>query len=508
MVNPTSAKNWISPQPPPAGAAGYFIRYRWLVLVLAAHALGMSLLNRVISPHPDYIDHWIQSRYLSLGYYEHPPMAPWIIRGFTTLLGSSETALESAALIMNLAILALAAALAARLFGALAALFTLLFYESTLYFSLGSDMLQIDQPLMLAWVGGLWVYAAWRKSGRDSLLVGMGLVAGLGALSKYTMILFYLGLGVYFILCRPLRSQWRNPWQYLGGLAAMAAVSPVIYWNATHDWVSFRFQLAKGQSAAAIPPGKHLLEFTLGYLLLFSLVLALWVLVVAAGRLRREKLGDNPRSWLLVMGLTPLVLFTLAMIQGPFPDPKWANLTFLTLFILLGDHAARMWRVGRTRLVGGMLALAFALQLGLGGVLALHARHPFLPVKPSLDPARQILGWEETVRAAEQVLAAKQIPPPRYVASFFYPLAAQFALHMTHQPLTHSFERDPRNLWSPPQNLTPDNTLLVCEEECGDLKYLARVKLGVEIIRVGEAETGQGAAHHHIQLYRISPRGK
>jgi len=37
--------------------------------------------------------------------------------------------------------------------------------------------------------------------------------------------------------------QLSSPYPWLAALIAVAIFSPVLYWNAIHDWVSFRFQL-------------------------------------------------------------------------------------------------------------------------------------------------------------------------------------------------------------------------------------------------------------------------
>ena len=53
------------------------------------------------------LDHWVWSRFLSLSYYEHPPMIAWLIRGITVLGGQSEEVLEIGSQLVTLSILAL-----------------------------------------------------------------------------------------------------------------------------------------------------------------------------------------------------------------------------------------------------------------------------------------------------------------------------------------------------------------------------------------------------------------
>ena len=114
------------------------------IVILIGHLILFSLLNNLITPHPDMLDHWVWSRHLSLSYYEHPPMVAWAIRLFTTFAGNSETALEFAAQFYNLLILALSYGICYRLFGVRTAVFYLILLESTPYFLIGSVFLHID----------------------------------------------------------------------------------------------------------------------------------------------------------------------------------------------------------------------------------------------------------------------------------------------------------------------------------------------------------------------------
>src|SRR5947208_2376773 len=54
----------------------------------------------------------------------------------------------------------------------------------------------------------------------------------------------------YVIFSKHERRWLATPWPYLGGLIAIGVFMPVIYWNWTHDWASFRFQSTARFAAA------------------------------------------------------------------------------------------------------------------------------------------------------------------------------------------------------------------------------------------------------------------
>ena len=53
----------------------------------------------------------------------------------------------------------------------------------------------------------------------------------------------FLPAVIAFALVPDWRWRWlRSPYPYLAALIAIAVFSPVLIWNAQHDWASFRFQ--------------------------------------------------------------------------------------------------------------------------------------------------------------------------------------------------------------------------------------------------------------------------
>ncbi|MDH4121712.1 MAG: glycosyltransferase family 39 protein [Deltaproteobacteria bacterium] len=492
--------------------ARFISRHPVLVAGLAVHALIISLVNTAVSPHPDVIDHWMQSRMLSWSYYEHPPMIAWWIRLFTSVLGESESTLKFAAWVTNALIMAGAYALTLRLFGSLAAVFTLVLLWATQFFTLGTLVLNIDSVMLLCWLGALACWMKYLETNNPRWLLWMGVAGGLGGLSKYVMVLFYLGVAVTCAMVPSLRREFKNPYQYAGGAIALAVFSPVLFWNATHDWVSFRHQLAKGGVDTHVPFGKHLLEFTVGWWLLFSVVLSVWAIAEAAGWIRRAHPRGRvePETALAWMGLTPLVFFSIAFILGSFPDPKYADTAFLTLFILLGHSAALAWQQRGQVMVTWMVGSAWLINLALGLMVLVHTLRPFLPIPAQADNSQQVVGWHETGQAVADHLINQGVPLPQYVVSYFYPLASQLALHLPRHPLafSHSLERPLRNLWSPDQALTTNNTLFFCEQPEKDCRWIAgyAAERGWKLVSLGRVTEGRGGPlRHPIEIYRPMP---
>ena len=115
------------------------------------------------------IDHWVWSKYLSLSYFEHPPMIAWLIRGITLIGGDNELALEIGSQLVTLFILVLIYLGTYQLYGQKAALITLIILCSMPYFTLGSIFLHITQPFLFFWIIALFLLIRFHQESKNIL---------------------------------------------------------------------------------------------------------------------------------------------------------------------------------------------------------------------------------------------------------------------------------------------------------------------------------------------------
>ena len=103
-------------------------------------------------------------------------------------------------------------------------------------------------PLELAMIASL---VRLSVSGNPRWWLAAGVFGGLALLTKYTVVLLLPGVLAFALMSQP-RTRWlTSPYPWLALLCAIAIFLPVVYWNATHDWASFRFQLDRPAQLAA-----------------------------------------------------------------------------------------------------------------------------------------------------------------------------------------------------------------------------------------------------------------
>jgi hypothetical protein len=89
----------------------------------------------------------------------------------------------------------------------------------------------------------VWALVRLALSGNQRWWLLAGVFGGFALLSKYIVILLLPAIVAYAVLPSWRKKQLSSPYPWLAALIALVIFSPVLYWNAIHDWASFRFQL-------------------------------------------------------------------------------------------------------------------------------------------------------------------------------------------------------------------------------------------------------------------------
>ena len=194
---------------------------------------------------PEETYYWNYSRHLDFGYLDHPPMVAWLIRAATAVFGQTEFGVRAGALGCGLLTSIFVYKLARNLYGETAALAALLLTQALPYFFLSGLLMTPDAVMVAAWAGSLYFLERALLGGQSRAWWRAGVCLGIGMISKYSIALLGLAAVAFMLWDRESRRWWRRPEPYIGALLALAIFSPVIIWNAQHDWASFAFQTSR-----------------------------------------------------------------------------------------------------------------------------------------------------------------------------------------------------------------------------------------------------------------------
>jgi dolichol-phosphate mannosyltransferase len=385
--------------------------------------LGAQIAIAALMPVlPEEAYHWNFARHLDWGYYDHPPMIAWSIALGRLLLGDTPLGIRLIPLGFSLGTSWLLARLARCIYGGSAAVWSVRLYAlMPAAFFIGGWGFP-DAPVLFFWA--LALTCVWQAF--ETRLPGWWLAAGgalgAGMLPKYTAAFLVPAVFLYLLCSRRDRHWLASPWPYLAGVCSLVVFSPVIYWNWTHDWVSFRFQsTARFQAAHTIQLSAGLQS--MGEQWLFTLPCTLPLAVFAV----RRTFGSTLQAErFLFWSFAPMALFFFLLGWTPSWHVLWSLPAFLSLTVLMAGTLAHSsnWIVSLFRARWRWLA---GLEAGFAILIVLHA----VCILPGMPRLRETYGWQEA--AAQARVLRDSLPEGSFylaVGGRPYPPASQLAFHL------------------------------------------------------------------------------
>jgi 4-amino-4-deoxy-L-arabinose transferase-like glycosyltransferase len=218
------------------------------VLTISA-LVGLRLLAAAWTPLTfDEAYYWMWSKHLAGGYYDHPPGVAAVIRLGTVIAGDSELGVRLVSILLAVPMSWAVFRAASILFGDVRVATTAtILLNVTLMAAVGTLIVTPDAPLLVASSFVLFYLAKVLETGRGAWWLAVGAAVGAALLSKYTALFFGPAILIWLVIVPKLRHWIVSPWPYLGGMVALGLFSPVILWNADHQWVSFIKQIGRAR---------------------------------------------------------------------------------------------------------------------------------------------------------------------------------------------------------------------------------------------------------------------
>ncbi|HXL28864.1 MAG TPA: glycosyltransferase family 39 protein [Bradyrhizobium sp.] len=192
--------------------------------------------------------YWMWSKHLAGGYYDHPPGVALVIRLGTMIAGDTELGVRLVSILLALPMSWAVYRAASILFGGIEVAATAaILLNVTLMAAVGTLIVTPDSPLLVAASFVLFFLAKVLETGRGAWWLAVGAAVGAALLSKYTSLFFGPAILIWLVAVPKLRRWLIAPWPYLGGLVSLLIFSPVILWNADHQWVSFIKQIGRAR---------------------------------------------------------------------------------------------------------------------------------------------------------------------------------------------------------------------------------------------------------------------
>lgn len=366
------------------------------LLILKAAILVWVVLQSGIGLGPDEAQYWTWSRILDWGYYSKPPGIAWEIRLGTEVFGNTLLGVRFGALLIGfmlpLAIYGLARSCrvvpAGCFWGAAA------FALSPM--GIMSSFLAItDGGMVLFWVlACIPLVLALLEEGRGPNYLIVGFLVACGALFKWPIYFLWLLIGVGWYWFPKLISR-----RIVSGIGvSLLGLLPSIYWNATHEWGTFRHVLAtmQGGHGKGVSVGGNILEFIGSQIALVSPIL-FFLLLLAFLKLKNVKTPG-----VLFCGYLSVAILGVALVASMFMklQGNWAIFAYPASFVVLGAYVESQPLLKRWLKAG--IALSVLLCGMVFSIPYLQSSH-LAKIPYKWNPFKHNVGWDHLEEVLEQV---------------------------------------------------------------------------------------------------------
>ncbi|WP_022722076.1 glycosyltransferase family 39 protein, partial [Rhodopseudomonas sp. B29] len=356
---------------------------RRATILVVGGLIVLRLIAAAVTPLTfDEAYYWTWSRHLALSYFDHPPMVAVVIRLGTLLAGDTELGVRLVSILLAIPMSWAVWRAAMLLFASeRVAASAVILLNATMMVSAGTVIVTPDSPLLVASSFVLLALAQVAATGRGVWWLAVGAAVGAALLSKYTALFFGPAILIWLLIVPSQRRWLLSPWPYLGGVVAFALFTPVIWWNADHQWMSFIKQFSKARVDG----------FTLRYLgeliptqfiLATPAVFILGVMGLAV--LRRRDLGSSAARALIGAIVGTVTAYFVWQSTHSRVEGNWFGLMYPAFAVAAGVAASAVeWKPRTRRFVAfcrrwaaptGAVLLALMVLQANTGLLTLYRR--------------------------------------------------------------------------------------------------------------------------------------
>jgi 4-amino-4-deoxy-L-arabinose transferase-like glycosyltransferase len=388
--------------------------YAWaLILVLLGTVIHL-VMGFTTELSVDEAHYALYANHLAWSYYDHPPLVGWIqwplvainapdgiLRLIPILLW-----MVSCALVYQLAYQFSEYCNAHQLFQAgqspidssiagLLALVMIVFapLPHVLAVGLVPDSLLTPLSLGIMWMAFCWI----KQEGKFSIQqwLTLGVLFGLAGLSKYTAVLYACAFAMACLSIQRFTFLKESGF-YLALIIALMLISPVLLWNANHEWISFKYQINHGSGDTWL--WRRVAAFIGIQVGVFGFlpILGIWAYF--------KWINIQARPFIPILFLFfafPFCIF--AVMAGGGSLPHWTTPAWFCLAPLAGLGLASWWQVGKRWFIALFMAIQGTLVL-VGFTLVMTAGYP-IASQIKLNPLADLYGWRSASTLANLLVS-------------------------------------------------------------------------------------------------------
>lgn len=338
----------------------------WLLLI---SFIVRSVFASFTELNNDEVYYWTYAQKLQWNYFDHPPGIAVLLRIFTGNLFLQQAfflRLGSivCAGISTLLIYLIGKKIKNEFTGIIAAIL----FTASPYCSIIAGLLVMPDALQLVF----WLWAVLlmlriieplqRRQKLQRRLLLLGVVTGCCVLSKVHGVFLWVGFLSYIVLFQ--RKLLSNPFLYYAGFISALFISPVILWNLSNNFVSYRFHSNRVNFFSAVHPDSFFREL-FGEMLYNNPVIFVLLILTVTAILKKQLFIAPSANQLLLLLSVPLIMLVLFMAVFSDTLPHWTGPAFTTLLPLIAAFLVSKQSANQPRVIPGPVKWATAFTVVL-----------------------------------------------------------------------------------------------------------------------------------------------
>jgi hypothetical protein len=397
----------------------------------ALTALRLVLIGQ-FELFPDEAYYFMWSERMDWSFFSKGPGVAATIWLSTHLFGVSEFGVRFFSPVLGLGTSLVMWSLARRLYDESVAAWVVLTMNVLPIFNAGSLVMTIDPLSIFFWAAALFtLWRALENPPRFSIWwPASGLLIGLGFLAKYTNAMQLLSLTLLLALTPKYRGELKRPGFYSMLGVFLLCCTPVVIWNAQHEWVTIEHLTARG--GLKKPFSLNFAELGKFLLVHFGVYSPLVFAAMACGAVWGwSKARHSFRARFLLAFSLPLfaLYFWLSLKQAG--EANWtapASISLCLLSVALWHERADSSRALQ-RFALGALAIGAAMSFLVLNSDPLRALG--LPWPYEKDPSKRMRGWRTAATEIERVRAEieTKLGQPVFLIANEHEVAASLAFY-------------------------------------------------------------------------------
>jgi len=338
--------------------------------------LGLFILNflqAIFTPIiKDEAYYWSWAQHFAWGYFDHPPMVAFMIK-VSSFFFSGRLGIRFITILLNVLLVKVIWELipekikeeknADRVF------FMILL--ATPFFNIYGFITTPDAPLLF--FGALYLLALTKIENKNNLLntLFFGLTAALLIYSKlFGFIVIFLS-----ILFKP--GLLRKKTTYLSGIIALIFLTPYIYWQYNHDFITFNYHLFQRKSI-----GDFRFKFVSGYLLgTIGVLNPGFIYIIFRQLIKKKNLIINENVFMVRMFIGYILFFFIYSFRS-WIEAHWVAFAIIPMVILLYTITVKNSKVYKTIKIISIISIVLLSLLRI--LITLN-----LPIKTEFDTQKK-----------------------------------------------------------------------------------------------------------------------